>query len=125
MNKQVDIFDLLRKEKKLTKVLVYSAQSVENDPTEHTVTDTLMNAIAIQAYVRQVTPESIVWKYYGNIRSDSLQIICEKRWYETLLVAKKIVIDDIEYKTLYDDTRGFSILKREDYLVLVAVRNNG
>jgi len=124
MDIRFNIFDVLRDEGKLQKVLVYPSHSTENDPTEHTKTENYMNPIPIEAYVRQVSPESVKWTYYGNIPVDSLVIMAERRWYETLKAAKKIIVDEIEYQTLWDDQKGFNILKRENYLICVVVRKN-
>jgi len=124
VDNRFNIFQILRDERKLQKILVYPAQSVENDPTEHTKENLFGNPIPIDAYIRQASPEMIKWQYYGRIPLDSLMILAELRFYETLKSAKKIVIDDIEYQTIWDDQKGFSIQKRESYLICILIRKN-
>jgi hypothetical protein len=124
VDNRFNIIDILKQERKLKKVLVYPAHSIITDPTEKTKEDTYLNPIPINAYIRQVTPESVKWQYFGKIPVDSLMIMCEVRWYDTLKSAKKIIIDDLEYQTLWDDQKGFNIQKRESYLICVLVRKN-
>jgi len=121
-DKRIDLFGLLKQEGKLTKILVIPGIAKEIDPISHEKGEELLNPLAIDAFVRQITPEAIVWKYWGQIEKDSLEIICETRWYETLKSAKKIIVNDQEYKTLFSDKSGFNVLKRENYLIVVIVR---
>ena len=123
MDNRIDIFEILKGEGKLQKIWLYPSAVVENDPYEHTTTDIQLNPIIIDAYVIQASVEEIKWGYYGAIPIESIKIMCELRWESTIKSARRIVINDIEYKTLFDDQRGFAILKRENYLVVVLVRN--
>jgi len=119
MDKRISIFNLLKNEEKLTKVLVYIAQEVENDPYEHTKSLNYQQPVAIDALVRDVSPEALVWKYFGQIPMGSKELILEKRHINTLKAADRIKIGDNYYKTRKDDSRGFSIIERNDYLICV------
>ena len=120
MDNRIDIFSLLKNEGKLSKVLVYSAKDTEDDPYEHTSTKTFLNPIAIDALVRDITPESLVWKYFGQIPMGSKEIICEKRHIDTLKTADKIKIGTDYYNVRKDDSKGWKIQTRQDYIIVVA-----
>ena len=117
---RIDLFGLLRNEGKLSKVLVYSAKDTEDDPYEHTSTKTFLNPIAIDALVRDITPESLVYKYFGQIPMGSKEIICEKRHIDTLKTADKIKIGTDYYSVRKDDSKGWKIQTRQDYIIVVA-----
>jgi len=118
-DRRINIFKLLRREGKLTKVLLYPAQEIEVDPYYHKKELTYQQPITIDALVRQLNPSELRWKYYGQIPLGSKQIICEKKYINTIKAADRIKIEDNYYKVRKDDSRGFSIIKRNDYIVIV------
>lgn len=124
MDREFDLFGLLKQEGKLQKMLAYPSISREIDPISHEKSEELLNPIAIDAYIREVSPEALVWRYYGIIPIGSKEIVCEKRWKETIKSARKITINDEEYKTLWDDSKGFSILERENYLIVILAKKD-
>lgn len=117
---RVNIFQLLKQDGKLSKVLVYSAKDTIDDPYEKTSTKTFLNPIAIDALVRDLTPESLVWKYFGQIPMGSKEIICEKKYIDTLKTADKIKIGTEYYNVRKDDSKGWKIQTRQDYIIVVA-----
>jgi len=117
--KRVDIFSLLRQEGKLEKIIVYPAVETECDPYEHTKTLSYLNPISVDALIRDVSTEALTWKYFGQIPMGSKECIVEKRYKNTFKVADKIKIGDEYYKTYKDDTKGFGIITRMDYLVII------
>ncbi len=119
MDKRIDLFKILKNEDKLTKVLAYISQEVVNDPYEKTKTLNYQQPIAIDALVRDISPEALTWKYFGNIPMGSKEVVCEKRHINTLKAADRIKIGDNYYKTRKDDSRGWSILERQDYIIVV------
>ena len=120
MDNRVDIFRILRQEGKLSKVLVYSAKDTVDDPYEKTTTKTFLNPVAIDALVRDLTPESLVWRYFGQIPMGSKEIICEKKYIDTLKTADKIKIGTDYYSVRKDDSKGWKIQTRQDYIIVVA-----
>ncbi len=119
MDSRIDLLKILNDEKKMTKVSVYPAEVSIDDPYEKNTNKTFMNPITIKAYVTQLSFESLKWKYPGQVPGGSVQIICYNK-YETLLkTAYKIKIGDKYYKCLQDDDKGFLIMKRDNYLVVI------
>jgi len=119
MEKRVDIFRLMYNEKKLQTALVYPSQETQKDPYEKNKTISYLNPIPIKALIMNVSPEAIAWKYYGQLPTGSKQLICEKKYLGLFKIADKIVINNEEYKTYKDDQKGFQLLERDDYLVIV------
>jgi len=124
MDKRIEIFRLLKQEEKLTKVLIYCAKETIDDPYEKTTTKTFLNPTTINALVRDLSPESLVWKYYGQIPMGSKELICEKKHLNTLKSADKIKIGDSYYKVRKDDSKGWAIQERQDYIVVVTELKN-
>ena len=124
MDKRIEIFRLLKQEEKLTKVLIYCAKETVDDPYEKTTTKSFLNPITIDALVRDITPESLVWRYFGQILMGSKELICEKKHLNTLKSADKIKIGDSYYKVRKDDSKGWAIQERQDYIVVVTELKN-
>ncbi len=121
IDKRINLFQLLKQEEKLTKVALFPAQALETDPREHTKTLNYLQAIYIDAFVRDVSVESIVWKYFGNIPQGSKQLICEKKYLNTIKSSYRIKIGDDFYSVYRDGTKDFSIIVRSDYIIVIAI----
>jgi hypothetical protein len=119
MEKRINLFGLLRAEGKLTKILLYMAQEVENDPYEKTRSLNYQQPIAIDALVRDVSPEALTWKYFGTMPMGSKELCIEKKHKNTIKTADRIKIGDDFFKVYKDDSKGFSVIERQDYLVVV------
>lgn len=116
---RIDIFNLLKNEGKLETIYLYAAKETIDDPYEKTKTKTYMNPTPIKVLVRQVSWESLRWKYPGLIPTASIEVIAEKK-YETLFqTADKIKYKDNYYKCWKDDAQNFMIMKRQDYIVCI------
>jgi len=124
IDKRINIFDLLKNEGKLDKILVYPSVKVENDPYEKTKDITFLNPLTILGYVRNVSTEALTWKYYGNMPIGSKEILCEKKYKTLLTTADKIKIGDEFFKVYHDDSKGFGIISRADYLVVILKLKN-
>ena len=123
-DRRIDIFSILKNEGKLTKVLVYSAKDTIVDPYEKNTDKTFLNPMPIDALARDLSPESLVWKYFGQIPMGSKEIICEKKYINALKIADKIKIGDNYYKVRKDDSKGWAIQERVDYIIVVAELKN-
>lgn len=123
-DKRVNIFDILRSEGKLTKIKVFPATETVNDPYEQTTTKSFLNIVYVDALVQQISFEALRWKYYTTLPQDSIQIICELRHENLLKLADKIQVGDNYYKVYKDDSRGFMMMKRMDYIILVLERKD-
>jgi hypothetical protein len=116
---RINIFQILKNEGKLVKALLYPAISKNDDPYEHTKVEGFLNPIAIDVLFQQISFEALKWKFFGQIPQNSVQIICELKHEHLLKVADKIQIGEQIYKCYKDDSKGFMILKRFDYIVAI------
>lgn len=94
------ITKLLKNRHYTTKVYIYFSTKTagdDYDPYEKNYTYTNLNPRVIKAYVRDVSPEALVYKQYGLSEMGAKEILCEskyKNWFEK---ANKIEIDGDKY----------------------------
>jgi hypothetical protein len=122
--KRVDIFDLLKQEGKLETIFAYPAITTLIDPYEKNESKNFLAPFPVKALVRQVSPESVYWKYYGQIPLKSIEVIVEKKDVSLIKSAEKIKYNDEYYKVMKDDSKGFTILERPDYAVIILRSKN-
>ena len=121
-DKRVDIFNLLKNEGQLKTLYVYSAREVQNDPYEHSKDLIYGNPLPIKGLIRQVSFEALHWKYYGQIPVGSIEVIAEKKYLTLFRTADKIKYNDEYFKCYKDDSKGFAILERSDYIVCILAK---
>lgn len=122
MDKRVNLFNLLRNEGQLSTLHVYQAREVVADPYEKNTNKTFMNPLPIKALVRQVSFEALHWKYYGQIPVGSIEVIADKKYLTLFRTADKIKYNDNYFKCYKDDSKGFAILERSDYVVVILAK---
>lgn len=119
MEKRLDLFNIFKNEGQLETLYVYQSTETIDDPYEKTSTKTYMNPLPIKGIIRQVSWESLKWKYPGLIPNGSIEVIAEKK-YETLFqTADRIKYKDDYYKCWKDDSQNFMIMKRLGYVVVI------
>lgn len=124
MERRVNIFNLLKNEGKLETLYVYAAKETQEDPYEKNRSKTYLNPLPVKGLIRQVSPEALHWKYYGLIPFGSIECIAEKKYKTLFQTADKIKYGDDYFKTWKDDSKGFAILKRSDYIVVILAKKN-
>jgi len=117
-----NMFDIFKNQGELSTLLAYQSVERETDPLEHTRTKDFLNPTPIKAIVTQIGFSALKWKYWGQVPSGSIQIICDKKYYNLLTIADKIVYEENTYCTYKDDAKSFMILKRTDYIVAILER---
>ena len=93
------------------------------DPETNNYTSTLRNPITIKGLVRQITPESAIWKVYGSSISGAVEIICEKKWKDSFKNCLKVEIDS-EIYIVFRDTTGTNVAinDRPNNLIRVSLK---
>lgn len=124
MEKRIDLFTYFRNEGLLKNIQVYAAKETTVDPYEKNETQVFMNPITIKALVRQVSYEALHWKYYGEIPVGSIELVTEKKNKTLLRTAEKIIYNEDQFKCWKDDSKGFAILEREDYIIVVLAKKD-
>ena len=85
-NKEIN--KLLTNSNLSTKVQIffsYTTWGDDADPYENNTTDAKLNPKTIKAYVRDVSPEALVYKQYGLHEVGAKEILCDaryKEWFE-------------------------------------------
>jgi len=120
--KRINIFNLLKNEGTLSTLLVYHAREVVSDPYEKNKTLTYMNPLPIKALIRQISFEALHWKYYGQIPVGSIEVIAEKKYLTQIKTADKIKYGENYYTCYKNDSNGFAILERTDYVVVILAK---
>ena len=119
MDKRIDFFALFKNEGKIATLQVYPAKSSLVDSFEGNSTLTYMNPIPVKGLIRQVGFEALHWKYYGEIPVGSIELITCTKNLTLLKTAGKIKYGDNYFKTWESDAKGFAILERPDYIIVV------
>lgn len=120
--KRIDIFNLLKNEGQLSTLYVYAAKETIDDPYEKTKTKTYNNPLPIKGLIRQVSYEALHWKYFGMIPVGSIEVIAEKKYLTLFRTADKIKYKDDYFETWKNDSKGFSILERPDYVIVILAK---
>lgn len=92
------------------------------DSYEKNYTRNALNPITIKGLVRFISPQALVWKKYGLMKSGSIQIYTHskyKTWFEQ---ASKVLVDREEY-TVYNDGSGnqSSILELKGNIISIVL----
>jgi len=122
MDKRIDVFNLFRNEGKLETLYVYAAKETQVDPYEKNREKSFLNPLPIKGLIRQVSSEALHWKYYGEIPIGSIEVIAEIKYKTLFRTADKIKYKDNFYKCWKDDSKGFTILERPDYVIAVLAK---
>lgn len=113
------LFNTWKENKHLSTIWLYPVEEDVNDKYEHTTTKTFLNPVPVKGLVKSLSPESLRWKFQGTLPTGSKQIICEKKYKILFKVAGKIRIDDLYFEVWTDDSKGFGIIDREEYIVVI------
>ena len=114
-----ELFNCFRENGHMSTILLYPAREVVNDIYENTKTVTFSNPVPVQGVVKSLTPESLRWKFQGTLPVGSKSILCEKKYKVLFKLAKKIKIGDEYYQVWTDDMKGFGLIEREEYIVVI------
>lgn len=112
------INDLIEKEEFTTKVTVYFATvsyPEDYDKYENNLTHTNLNPLSLKGYVREISPESLVWRQMGLQEMGAKEIICKERYRGWFQKCNKVVIDGDDYSVMKEGTGGNSLISKRPY----------
>jgi len=118
-----ELFELLKQENKLTKVLLYPARTHIEDLNDKTTEEVFLPPVSIKALVNAQSFESLKWKYFSQLPYGTVRIIAEKKYLNLFKIVRKIEIDGERFCVYKDADKNFAILPRGDYLVIVAEKS--
>jgi len=106
--RHIEIEKLLRSNYLSKKIEIYFSTKVAEegyDPYEENYTKSELNPAIIKGYVRDVKPESLIWKQYGLSEIGAKEIIVEERYAEWFRNCMKVKISSDEYH-VYTEAQG-------------------
>jgi hypothetical protein len=87
---------------------------------------TNLNPITLRLYVKDITPEALVWKQYGLHQVGAKEILCDKSYRTLFEKCNRIVIDGIDYQVFREGTGNRTlIIERPMDMIRVVVSRNG
>ena len=107
-----------------TKVKVffsYRSYDDDYDGYEDNVTDANLNPKTLKAYVKDVSPEALVYKQYGLHEIGAKEILCKdtyKNWFEK---CAKITIDGDEYQVFKEASGNRMIITNRPFKLIRVV----
>jgi len=113
--KNTIIRQILKHKDFTTKISIYFSSNTAGDdfdPYEANYTKTQLNPKTIKGYVRDISPESLVWRSYGIAETGAKEVLCEKRYKNYFLNAARIEIDGDEF-TVYISATGNRVVLTE------------
>jgi len=120
------INNLLSSKELSTKIkLFFSTRTIgeDFDSYEKNYTYNNLNPITIRGYVRDLRPESLVWRQYGLSETGAKEIICADKYIEWFKNCNKIEIDNDSYQTYKENVGNrFLITKLPFKLARVVIR---
>jgi len=124
-----EITNILKEQEFTTKVRIFfSTKSAGDDYDEYEGNYVYgnLNPKTIKAYVREITPEALVWKQYGLHQMGAKEIICEKKYRSWFENCNKIEIGSTEYQVFKEGTGSRTIISERPYnMIRVVVSRNG
>lgn len=121
-NKEID--KILNDSNLSTKVSIffkYTTYGDDYDEYEKNTIDAKLNPKTIKAYVRDVSPEALVYKQYGLHEVGAKEIICDARYKEWFEKCAKIVIDSKEYQVFKEATGQRAIITSRPFQTIRVV----
>jgi len=120
--------NILKDKEFTTKVKIYfSTKSAGDDfdTYENNYVFTNLNPKTIKAYVREVSPEALVYKQYGLAHMGAKEILCDKRYREWFENCSKIEIGSTVYQVFREGTGNRTIISERPYnMIRVVVSRN-
>jgi len=121
MYKKYFLNRLLTNKDLTTKIKIYfSTKSIGDDfdPYEANYIYSNLNPLTIKAYVRELSPEALVWKQYGLKEMGAKEIICEEKYAGWFRKASKIEIDNDIYEVYKEGVGNRAIIQKRPYKLI-------
>jgi hypothetical protein len=107
-----------------TKILIYSSFKVAGDdfdPYRAEYTEYNSNPLTLRGYVRELSPEALVWKTYGLKEMGAKEIICDEKYASWFRNANKIEIDSDTYEVYKEGVGNRAIIQKRPYKMIRVV----
>ena len=119
-----ELYDLVEADEVASKIFIYFSVKTAGDdfdPYEKNYVDTTLSPKIIKGYVREVSPEALVWKQYGLSNIGAKEILCRKQYKSYFANCSRVVIDDEDYEVFKEGTGHKSIISDRPYEMIRVV----
>lgn len=125
LNKRLPFIKKLLSEKETaSKVYLYfstktTGDDYDNYEKNYIYTD--LNPLCIKAYIREVSPQALVYKQYGLAETGAKELICDskyKTWFEK---CNRVVIDDKDYQVYKEASSSRALITERPFKTLYVV----
>jgi len=113
MRRALDIIKFLRDSEYMTKIKIFFSSKIASDDYDsysQNYTFTNLNPITIKGYVRDISPEALVWKQYGLAEVGAKEVICDRKYRKWFEKCNKITIGGDEYTVFQNQSGGRAII---------------
>lgn len=115
-----ELKELIRQEGKI--IYIYLSKSVSQDPEEDDKLEICYNPITIRGLLNDLTSASVNWKMPGTGVVQGKEIVCDKKYRNTIEMAYKLKIDGNEYIGWKDNSGKTQIREEGSYIRLYIYR---
>lgn len=116
--------ELIESDEYSTKINLFFSTKIAGedfDPYEKNYTYDNLNPLTVKGYVRDITPEALVWKSYGLQEAGAKEIICRAKYEEWFKLANKIIIDGDTYELYKEGTGGKALITKRPFRLIRVV----
>ncbi len=130
MKKLID-FDSLIKNSDINPIKIQIFMSTKQagddfDEYENNYSYTSLNPITIKAFVREISPEALVYKQYGLHEMGAKEIICEARFKNMFKNCNEVKISGNSYQVFKEAVGNRAVIQeRPNNLLRVILMKNG
>jgi len=103
-------------------IWLYLSKEISEDPEEESKTITVFNPITIRGLLNDLTSASVQWKMPGTGVVQGKEIVCDKKYRNTIEMAYKLKIDGNEYVGWKDNSGKTQIREEGSYIRLYIFR---
>jgi hypothetical protein len=122
--KNLQINNLLKNSNLTTKITIFFSTQIvgdDFDPRELNYQHTNLNPQTIKAYVRDIKPESLVWRQIGLSEVGSKEIICEEKYASWLRICNKLMIDNDEFEVYKENVGNRALITKLPFKLIRVV----
>ena len=103
----------------------YQAAGDDYDPYEKNYVQSNLNPVVIKGYVREITPEALVWKQYGLANIGAKEILCDAKYENYFRKCNKIKIDGVEFQVFKEGVGNRAIIQKRPFQTMrvIVARN--
>jgi len=121
MRKLHEVRELITDSEFTTKVYMYFSTKTAGDdfdPYEANYTFSELNPKVIKGYVRDVSPEALIFKQYGLHNIGAIEIITESKYENWFENCERVVVNSVDYQVFRQAPGSRALIQKRPYNLL-------